>query len=164
MKTLISTVSTWETVTVQVTFPMAGGEVHVQRARAQPVGGRLLDVGARLQQQPQQLRPVALARDVHRPPAAPVDGVGGVRIGARREQQAHALSQKLNGMNENKAHLTKELEAVNTYLKDLEPACVSGDSSYAERKAARADEIAALRKAQGILEEAFNPAGFLQKK
>merc|ERR1719201_825970 len=74
-----------------------------------------------------------------------------------------ALQQKLDGMNENKAHLTKELEAVNTYLKDLEPACVSGDSSYAERKAARADEITALRKAQSILEEAFNP-GFLQKK
>jgi hypothetical protein len=75
-----------------------------------------------------------------------------------------ALMQKLDGMNGNKAHLTKELEAVNTYLKDLEPACVSGDSSYAERKAARADEIAALRNAQVILEEAFNPSGFLQKK
>merc|ERR1719482_487568 len=74
-----------------------------------------------------------------------------------------ALMQKLEGMNENKAHLTKELEAVNTYLKDLEPACVSGDSSYAERKAARSDEITALRKAQNILQDAFNP-GFLQKK
>jgi len=40
-----------------------------------------------------------------------------------------ALQQKFDGMNENKA--------VHTYLKDLEPACVSGDSSYA-----------ALRKAQ----------------
>jgi hypothetical protein len=74
-----------------------------------------------------------------------------------------ALMQKLEGMNQNKAHLTKELEAVNTYMKDLEPACVSGDSSYAERKAARSDEITALRKAQSILEEAFNPA-FLQTK
>merc|ERR1719183_3392155 len=75
-----------------------------------------------------------------------------------------ALMQKLEGMNQNKAHLTKELEAVNTYLKDLEPACVSGDSSYAERKAARSDEITALRKAQTILEEAFKPSAFLQKK
>merc|ERR1719230_2268014 len=75
-----------------------------------------------------------------------------------------ALMQKLEGMTENKAHLTKELEAVNTYLKDLEPACVSGDSSYAERKAARSDEITALRKAQTILEEAFKPSAFLQKK
>merc|ERR1719488_183449 len=73
-----------------------------------------------------------------------------------------ALMQKLEGMNQNKAHLTKELEAVNTYLKDLEPACVSGDSSYSERKQARADETAALRKAQTILEDAFK-AGFLQK-
>merc|ERR1719502_323707 len=75
-----------------------------------------------------------------------------------------ALMQKLEGMNQNKAHLTKELEAVNTYLKDLEPACVSGDSSYAERKTARSDEITALRKAQTILEEAFKPSAFLQKK
>ena len=34
--------------------------------------------------------------------------------GARK----NALSQKLDGMNEQKAHLTKELEAVNTYLKE----------------------------------------------
>ena len=46
-----------------------------------------------------------------------------------------ALQQKLDGMNENKARLTKELEAVNTSLEDLEPACVNGDSSHAERKA-----------------------------
>ena len=75
-----------------------------------------------------------------------------------------ALMQKLEGMNQNKAHLTKELEAVNTYLKDLEPACVSGDSSYSEHKAARADEITALWKAQNILQEAFNPPSFLQKR
>merc|ERR1719174_1300638 len=74
-----------------------------------------------------------------------------------------AVMQKLDTMNANKAHLTSELEAVNTYLRDLEPACVSGDSSYADRKAARADEIAALRKAQNILQEAFTPS-FLEKR
>jgi len=75
-----------------------------------------------------------------------------------------ALEQKLSGMNTDKGHLTKELEAAETYLSDLKPACVSGDSTYSERKAARGDEIEALRKAQTILEEAFKPSSFLQKR
>merc|ERR1719171_605402 len=54
------------------------------------------------------------------------------------------------------------LDAVEQYLKDLEPACGTGDSSYDDRKKARADEIEALRRAQTILEEAFR-SKFLQK-
>merc|ERR1719284_2261392 len=73
-------------------------------------------------------------------------------------------SQKLDGMETSKKHLTTELDAVNQYLKDLEPACVSGDSSYEDRKKARSDEIEALRKSQNILADAFKPEGFLQKK
>merc|ERR1719482_92991 len=61
-------------------------------------------------------------------------------------------------------HVTSELEAVIQYLKDLEPACVSGDSTYEDRKQARADEIEALRKAQAILESAFKAKEFLQRK
>merc|ERR1719235_3120600 len=45
-----------------------------------------------------------------------------------------------------------ELDAVEQYLKDLEPACGTGDSSYEDRKKARADETDALRRAQTILE------------
>jgi len=37
----------------------------------------------------------------------------------------------------------------------LKPACVNGDSSYENRKAARAKEVVALREAQGIFEDAF---------
>merc|ERR1719247_3261119 len=59
-------------------------------------------------------------------------------------------------------HTTSELDAVEQYLKDLEPACGTGDSSYDDRKKARADEMEALRKAQTILEDAFR-AKFLQK-
>ena len=57
-------------------------------------------------------------------------------------------------------------DAVKQYLKDLEPACVSGDSSYEERKGARDDEIAGLKQAQGILKAAFGkqPGTFLQKR
>merc|ERR1719235_3138352 len=49
-----------------------------------------------------------------------------------------------------------ELDAVEQYLKDLEPACGTGDSSYEDRKKARADEMEALRKAETILSDAFN--------
>merc|ERR1719380_245141 len=60
-------------------------------------------------------------------------------------------------------HTSAELDAVEQYLKDLEPACGTGDSSYDDRKKARADEIEALRRAQTILEEAFRAKAFLQK-
>merc|ERR1719456_750646 len=75
-----------------------------------------------------------------------------------------ATQGKVESMTADKSHLTKELEAVTTSLKDLEPACVSGDSTYADRKQARADETNALRKAQSILDEAFKNRGFLQKQ
>jgi len=87
-----------------------------------------------------------------------------------------ALTQKLDTLSNEKKHVTKEHEAVLQYLKDLEPACITGDSSYEERKQARADEIEALRKAQTILQDAFKPeegaaggpapaaGSFLQKK
>merc|ERR1719375_1429333 len=64
---------------------------------------------------------------------------------------------------EKKKSENAEHAAVDQYLKDLEPACGVGDSSYGDRKQARADEITALRKAQNILTEAFRAKGFLQK-
>merc|ERR1719171_2798535 len=66
-----------------------------------------------------------------------------------------SLQQKLEGEAEKLKSTTSEFDAVVQYIKDLEPACGAGDSSYEDRKKARADEIAALRKAQTILEEAF---------
>merc|ERR1719379_126532 len=62
------------------------------------------------------------------------------------------LFDKLKSWKGQLKHVTAELEAVVQYLKDLEPACVSGDSTYEDRKQARTDEIEALRKAQAILE------------
>jgi len=62
-------------------------------------------------------------------------------------------------------HVVTELEAVEQYLKDLQPACVEGDSTYEDRKKARDDEIEALKKAQKVLEEAFqDKLLFLQRK
>merc|ERR1719272_929996 len=75
------------------------------------------------------------------------------------------LLSKLKTWNGEKKHVVSELEAVTQYLKDLEPACVSGDSTYEDRKQARTDEVKALRKAQTILEEAFKDKElFLQRK
>jgi len=51
-----------------------------------------------------------------------------------------------------------EHAAVVQYLKDLEHGCVDGDSTYEDRKAARAKEIEALGKAQIILRDAFKDA------
>lgn len=48
-----------------------------------------------------------------------------------------------------------ELGAVEQYLKDLSPACIEGDSTYEDRKAARAAEVSALKEAQVMLEGAF---------
>jgi len=66
------------------------------------------------------------------------------------------LSQKLEGKMKDKDHNDKELEATEEYMVNLQPACVEGDSSYEERKAARTTEIEALKSAETILDEAFN--------
>ena len=71
-------------------------------------------------------------------------------------------------LTKSKKNTESELEATDQYLKDLQKACVSGDSSYEDRKEARATEIEALQKVQGILTDAFKEeasaaAGFLQR-
>merc|ERR1719194_134959 len=76
-----------------------------------------------------------------------------------------SLQEKMEATAAQLKHTSSELDAVEQYLKDLQPACGDGDSSYEDRKKARADEIEALRKAQTILEDAFRAkASFLQKR
>merc|ERR1719297_691366 len=65
------------------------------------------------------------------------------------------LVEDMEQKKKSKKHVSAELEAVAQYLKDLEPACVKGDSSYEDRKKARKKEIDALKKAQDILQDAF---------
>jgi len=55
-----------------------------------------------------------------------------------------------------------ELEKTEQYIADLQKACVNGDSSYTDRKAARTQEITALKKAQVTLQDAFKAKSFLQ--
>merc|ERR1719171_2633048 len=90
---------------------------------------------------------------------------------ARRRQESDMKSGEKKRRNENIATLNGQLkdtqgehEKTDQYLTDLQPACVSGDSSYKDRKDARSKEITALKKAQVILQEAFNQQGkkFLQ--
>merc|ERR1719247_1913294 len=59
-----------------------------------------------------------------------------------------SLQQKMEGAAATLKSTTAELDAVEQYLKDLEPASGTGDSSYEDRKKARADEMDALRRAQ----------------
>jgi len=65
------------------------------------------------------------------------------------------LIQKTAQMQAQHKHVSDEHAAVVQYLKDLEHGCVDGDSTYEDRKAARAKEIEALGKAQIILRDAF---------
>merc|ERR1711933_75178 len=63
--------------------------------------------------------------------------------------------QKVAQLKASHKHVSDEHAAVVQYLKDLEHGCVDGDSTYEDRKAARAKEIEALGKAQIILRDAF---------
>merc|ERR1719291_918796 len=63
--------------------------------------------------------------------------------------------QKVAQLTASHKHVSDEHAAVVQYLKDLEHGCVDGDSTYEDRKAARAKEIEALGKAQIILRDAF---------
>lgn len=68
----------------------------------------------------------------------------------------------INAMTKARKHTNGELEAVKQYIKDLQKPCVAGDSKYEDRKKARSEEIEALKKAQGILEQAFDEKALLQ--
>merc|ERR1719238_897921 len=64
---------------------------------------------------------------------------------------------KLDATKKQRKHTSDELEAVNQYYKDLGPACYEGDSTYEDRKAARDDEIEALKSAEKTLATAQDP-------
>jgi len=62
---------------------------------------------------------------------------------------------KVASLSGTKKNTAGELEKTEQYLTDLKPACVDGDSSYGDRKAARSKEIKSLKTAQITLEDAF---------
>merc|ERR1719158_1474618 len=72
-----------------------------------------------------------------------------------KQSRKDGLQEKMEGTATQMKHTASELDAVEKSLKDLEPACGPGDSSYEDRKKARTDEVEALKKAQVILEDPF---------
>merc|ERR1719460_3025602 len=73
---------------------------------------------------------------------------------AQEQKDSQMMSSKKDRLSDKLQ--SKELAATSQYWADLQKACVDGDSTYAERKAARTQETEALREAQKILEEAFD--------
>mmetsp|Transcript_34735 Transcript_34735/g.99796 ORF Transcript_34735/g.99796 Transcript_34735/m.99796 type:complete len:716 (-) Transcript_34735:137-2284(-) len=63
--------------------------------------------------------------------------------------------EKKREMEATRKSVAGEKEATEQYLKDLQPACVEGSSTYDDRKAARAAEVQALTEAQSLLQKAF---------
>merc|ERR1719215_35790 len=74
-------------------------------------------------------------------------------------QEKKRLSDKVGSAKKVRKQVGSDLAAVEQYLKDLEPACVQGDSTYEARKASRVKEIDALHEAQSILAGAFAEPG-----
>jgi len=72
-----------------------------------------------------------------------------------KQQERQRILAEVASMTAARASVTKEKEAGDQYLSDLQPACVEGSSTYADRKAARATEITALKAAQAHLQDAF---------
>jgi len=84
-----------------------------------------------------------------------------------KSQERGRVTTKLNDLKTKVKHVAGELEATEQYWKDLGPACYEGDSTYGDRKAARAAEIDGLKQAEGILATAFDepaPTMLSQKK
>jgi len=81
---------------------------------------------------------------------------------ARRSKEAEMkaeekkrLLEKIASLQKTEKHTKEEKTATEQYLKDLEPACIDGDSTYDDRKAARDEEVQALKEAQVVLADAF---------
>merc|ERR1719161_1959116 len=72
-----------------------------------------------------------------------------------KSQEKKRLLEKVESHSKVHKQTSSDLEKVNQYIADLQHACVDGDSTYDDRKAARAKEITALHEAQGILANAF---------
>ena len=80
-----------------------------------------------------------------------IEKAGRAKEAEMKDSENKRLLDKLDSLKKTRKHVSGELEAVEQYQEDLKPACVNGDSSYEEHKAARDKEIEALRQAEEIL-------------
>jgi len=69
-----------------------------------------------------------------------------------KKSEVKSLERSLVNYNEDKASTSKELDAVLKYLDSLKPQCETKVMTYAERKAAREQELEGLKEALTILE------------
>merc|ERR1719267_275923 len=69
-----------------------------------------------------------------------------------KKNEVKSLGVSLGNYKEDKASTSDELDAVLAYLSKLKPQCETKVMSYAERKAAREQEIAGLKEALEILQ------------
>lgn len=79
-----------------------------------------------------------------------------------KTQEKENLIEKIKSLEKKKKGVEGDLYALEQYMKDLEPACIKGDSTFEDRKQARSDEVDALKSARKTLENAFKKDGFLQ--
>ena len=59
-----------------------------------------------------------------------------------KTQESKRFTDKIEALTKTREHVSDELLAVVQHLKDLDPACVTGDSTYKDQKAARSREMA----------------------
>jgi len=85
---------------------------------------------------------------------------------SKRNKEIEAKTEEKKATVDNVATMTKmlkttkqEKDAAEKYEKELQPACVDGDSTYKERKEAREKEIEGLREAADKLKNAFKEDG-----
>jgi len=81
-----------------------------------------------------------------------------------KSARKNTAEQNLQNTENQHKKVSNQKYALDVYMKDLEPACIKGDSTYEERKASRVSEIEALKDALGVLKKAFDaPPSFLAR-
>merc|ERR1740122_176044 len=89
--------------------------------------------------------------------ACKVERARKVKASEMKSQERKHLISKHDSLSALRKTVKNEKNATETYLDDLQPACVEGDgSTYADRVAARQKEIIALKEARAHLQDAFN--------
>lgn len=141
--------TTWDSSYTGVTDPKEGGNGVLALLDGVASKFSTMESEARLQDETDQK---AFEQDMANKKVELADTTSDTSM---KEEKKTSLQGKIDAMSIQLKATTKENDAVEQYLKDLKPACSPGEGSYEDRKKARSDEITALRKAQGILEDAF---------
>merc|ERR1719329_335127 len=140
---------TWDTGYTGVADPQAqpGGIISVLETTSEDFSKMAADTKAQEASDQKTFEDDMQERDIERAKRSKEEEM--------KTNEKKGLVEKLGAMTKTHKHVSDEHEATEQYQKDLQPACVEGDSTYEERKSARCNEIEALHRAQDILAEAF---------